>query len=343
MEIGIIGLPQSGKSTLFEIMTGVNSRDAHGESHVRGLATFPDERFDHLASIYKPVKVSPAKVPFVDVNAQGEKAWDALRQILSGADGLVHVIDGFSATEVAEVLSAYRKLEDELILSDLIVVENRLAKVGKIPPKSLSPQDQAHLKILPSLKDHLEKGLPLRSAGLSLEDAFSLKSFSFWTIKPELIVINTGETNLALADIFAKEAGLTEPAIGICCQLEADIAALPPEERKEYLAAMGITEPAFGRVIRAAFSLLNRMCFFTVGEDEVKAWVIPVGTKAPKAAGTIHNDFERGFIKAEVVSYADFVASKSSIAAAKQAGKLRLEGKEYVVQDGDIITFRFNV
>ena len=156
-------------------------------------------------------------------------------------------------------------------------------------------------------------------------------------------MINAAEDNLSFADTFAQEAKLEEPVIGICCKIEAELAGLDAADQKEFLSSMGIAEPAFGRIIRASFSLLGRMSFFTVGEDEVKAWVIPLQTKAPKAAGAIHNDFERGFIKAEVMHYNDFIAHGCSTAQVKSAGRLRLEGKEYIVQDGDIITFRFNV
>ena len=155
--------------------------------------------------------------------------------------------------------------------------------------------------------------------------------------------MNTGEENLSVADDFVREAGPAVPAIGICCAIEAELMALPPEERKEFLDSLGVQEAAFGRVIRAAFSLLGRISYFTVGEDEVKAWVIPAGTKAPRAAAVIHNDFERGFIKAEVIGYEEFIACGGTNAAAKAAGKLRLEGKEYVVRDGEMINFRFNV
>jgi len=156
-------------------------------------------------------------------------------------------------------------------------------------------------------------------------------------------VVNVAEDNLSFADVFAQEAKLEEPVLGICCKIEAEMAGLDAADQKEFLDSMGIAEPAFGRIIRAAFSLLGRMSFFTVGEDEVKAWVIPIETKAPKAAGAIHNDFERGFIKAEIMHYDDFIAHGCSHAQLKSAGRLRLEGKEYIVQDGDIITFRFNV
>jgi hypothetical protein len=343
MEMGILGLPQSGKSTLFEIMTGVKSSTLHNEPCLRGQAAVPDERFDQLVKIYEPVKVSPAKVPFVDVHAVGEHPWESVRQNLSGADGILHVVDGFSLPDVRLSIDSYRKLEDELILSDLLIIEKKLERLTKMSKKALSPQDISQVEILPRLKDVLEAGKPLRSASLTETEVFSLRSFSFWSIKPELVVINVAEDNMSLADAFAGEAGLTEPVMGICCKIEAELAGLDAADQKEFLASLGIAEPAFGRIIRGAFSLLGRISFFTVGEDEVKAWVIPEGTKAPKAAGAIHNDFERGFIKAEVMHYDDFIACGKTAAGVKSAGRMRLEGKEYIVKDGDMITFRFNI
>jgi GTP-binding protein YchF len=343
MEIGILGLPQSGKSTLFEIMTGVKSGAHHNEVVVRGQASVPDERLDKLVEIYKPAKVSPAKVPFVDVHAVGEHPWEAIRQNLSGTDGILQVVDGFSLPDVQLSIEAYRKLEDELILSDLVIIEKKLERLAKMPKKAIAPQEAAQNELLPRLKDCLETGKPLRAAGLTPAEVFTLRSFSFWTVKPELVVINVAEDNLSYIDKFTKESNLEEPIMGICCKIEAELTGLEPKDQKEYLASLGITEPAFGRIIRAAFSLLGRISFFTVGEDEVKAWVIPVQTRALKAAGVIHNDFERGFIKAEVMHYNDFINYGGSVANVKSAGHLRLEGKEYIVQDGDIITFRFNI
>jgi ribosome-binding ATPase len=342
MEMGILGLPQSGKSTLFEIMTGVKS-GLHNEAVVRGQASVPDERFDKLVEIYKPAKISPAKVPFVDVHIMGEKPWETIRQHLSGADGILHVVDGFSLPDLSLALDAYRKLEDELILSDLIIIEKKMERTAKMSKKAVSSQDTMQNEILPRLKDCLEEGRPLRAAGLAAAEELLLRSFSFWTIKPELVVVNVAEDNLAFADTFAKEVNLSEPVMGICCKIEAELTGLDTADQKEFLSSLGITEPAFGRIIRASFSLLGRISFFTVGEDEVKAWVIPAGIKAPKAAGIIHNDFERGFIKAEVMHYDEFMAHGGSAGQVKSAGRLRLEGKEYIVQDGDIINFRFNV
>jgi len=343
MEIGILGLPQSGKSTLFEIMTGIHSRDMHGDPCIRGLTNVPDDRFDELVNIFQPAKISPAKIPFVDINTRGENTWEPIRQTLNGADGVIHVVDGFSTQGVQDIVRRYHKIEDELILSDLMVVENRLERLNGITKKALKPQDLSHLQVLSDLKGHLEKGLPIRDMGLPDDVLFSLKSFSFWTTRPELVVINIGEDSLPVIEAFLEETDHSCPVMGICCQVEAELIGLTGDEQEEFLSVMGIEEPAFKRTIREAFSLLGRITFFTVGEDEVKAWVIPAGSRAPRAAAAIHKDFERGFIRAEVVSYEDFVVCGKSLAKAKAAGKFRLEGKDYVVKDGDIISFRFNI
>jgi len=341
--MGILGLPQSGKSSLFEIMTGIRSRDVYGESCVRGQAAVPDERFDRLVSIFHPAKVSPARAPFVDVHADGEKAWEAVRQTLAGADGLLHVVDGFTAADLQEMVSRWRTLEDELILSDLQVVENRRERLRRVPRKALKPPELLQMELLPRLHEQLEQGRPLRELPLSEDEHRALRSFSFWSLRPELVVLNLSEDRLGATAAFREETGLAEHVIGFCGELEAEMAGLSREEQQEFLESLNMTEPAFLRIIQAAFRLLGRITYFTVGEDEVKAWVIPRGVKAPRAAAAIHKDFERGFIKAEVVSYEDFIACGGTLAAAKAAGKLRLEGKEYVVEDGDIISFRFNV
>ncbi len=343
MEMGILGLPQSGKSTLFEIMTGVNDRDSHGEPCQRGQAMVPDSRFDHLVDIFQPLKASPARVPFIDVNFRGDNAGESIRQVLNGSDGLVHVVDGFSSQNTQDILGHYRKLADDLILSDLLIVENRLERLARLPAKALKPLDQTHLQILPELKAHLERGLPLRDMDLSDDVLHSIKSFSFLSIRPELVVINMGENDPALANVSCNMDDFPVPAIDISCRIEAELIGMTLPEQGEFLNDLGIEEPAFRRIIRESFSLLGRISYFTVGEDEVKAWVIPAGSRAPRAAAAIHKDFERGFIKAEVVSYDDFVACGNTLAGAKAAGRLRLEGKDYIVKDGDIVSFRFNV
>lgn len=343
MEIGIIGLSQSGKSTLFEIMTGVRSSEIYGEPCVRGVAGVPDDRFDRLVEIFKPVKVSPAKVPFMDVNATGEGAWHSVRQNLSSADAFVHIIDAFTASDPSEVVANYKKLFDELVIADLMIAETRLERLGKIPKTAHKPEEAIHFAVLPRVVELLESGRPLRELELSKDELHSLRGFAFWTLRHELVVINVRDDNVSFVDAFEEGGATTSPVIGINCMLEGEIAELPVADRAAFLESMGIEEPAFERIIRAAFSLLGRMRYFTVGEDEVKAWVIPEDSTAPRAAAAIHEDFERGFIKAEVVSYDDFMSSGELLTGAKSAGKLRLEGKEYVVKDGDIISFRFNV
>lgn len=343
MEIGILGLPQSGKSTLFEIMTGIKSREMHGETCVRGQAVVPDPRFDRLVEIFQPERVSPARIPLIDAQAAGEKMWESLRQTLSGVDGIIHIVDGFSSTDVKDMVGQYQQLSEELILSDLQVVENRLERSARMSKKALTPQEAAQLQLLAAAREKLEAGGTFRGMGLSPEEAFHLRGYGFWTIKPELIVLNLGEDNPDAVDRFREVSSPSVQVLGICCEIEAELGSLTPAEQREYLASLGYAEPAFGRIIQAAFSTLGRVAFFTVGSDEVKSWVIPAESRAPKAAGAIHKDFERGFIKAEVISYDDFLDCGGSLPKAKSQGKVRLEGKEYLVRDGDIITFRFNV
>ncbi|MBN1546154.1 MAG: redox-regulated ATPase YchF [Syntrophaceae bacterium] len=343
MEIGILGLPQSGKSTLFEIMTGVKSCEMHGEAFVRGISSVPDVRFDRLVQIYKPAKVSPAKVPFIDVNASGEKAWNAIRQNMGNADGFIHIIDGFSTSDLADVAKQYRKLTDDLILADMVMAENRMERIQKVPKKSMKPLELLQLDLMPRIHAHLEQGRVIRELHFNEEEMKSLRSFAFWTIRPELIVINTGEDSQFEAGELSKKFPPDAVIVSISCEVEREIMSLSDQEQQEFLASLNISEPAYQKIIRESFKLLDCISYFTVGEDEVKAWVIPKETKAPQAAGVIHKDFERGFIKAEVVSYDDFMKCGESMGQAKAAGKIRLEGKEYVVQDGDIITFRFNV
>jgi len=343
LEIGILGLPQSGKSTLFEIMTGIKSRDMHGEQFVRGIASVPDQRFEKLVEIYQPAKISPAKVPFVDVNASGEKAWNAIRQNMGNADGFIHMIDGFTTGDVQEITDQYRKLTDDLILADMIMVENRMERIQKVPKKSMKPLEILQLELMPRIHEKLEQGRVIRELSFTEEEMKSLRSFAFWTMRPELIVINVGEENLP--DMNAVQENLPPDAsvIDISCQVEMEIMGLSDAEQREFLASLSIKEPAYQKIIRKAFLLLGCISYFTVGEDEVKAWVVPQGAKAPQAAGVIHKDFERGFIKAEVISYEDFMQCGGSMNQAKASGKVRLEGKDYLVKDGDMITFRFNV
>ena len=339
MEIGIVGLPQSGKSTLFEIMTGVASRNIH-EPFVRGQATVVDERLEHLAQVFISLVTTPAKIPCIDVNANGEKAWEQLRQHLSSANGLIHVIDAFTSNDDNDIIEQYKKLEDEMIISDLIIAENRLERLAKTSKVAMKQIDAIQAQTLPAIVAQLEAGKALRYLSLTEEEETALRSFSFWSLKPELVVINMSEDN-AGKDNFER-LNLPSPAIGICAQMELELLYLPVEERAEFIAALDIAQPALNSIIHAAFLLLNQICYFTAGEKEARAWLITSDSKAPKAASVIHKDFEKGFIKAEVMSYEDFIACGSSVAAVKAAGKFRLEGKEYIVKEADIITYRVN-
>ncbi len=336
MEISILGRSQSGKSTLFQIMTGVNSKEIYGETIVRGMAKVPDERFDKLVQVFSPAKVTPATIPFIDVNAAGEQGFDTARQNLTGVDGIVHIIDCFNTNNISDISKRYHQLEDELILSDLMIVERNLERHAKTPNSILS-------KILPKLKKHLEAGVALREISFTKEELVAIKNYSFWSLKPVLVVLNTAEGEKDLTNDFKEATGIALPTLSICCQVELEIAAMQAEDRKEFLDSMGIKIPAFHNIIQGAFSQLERIYYFTVGKDEVRAWIIKKDSTAPQAAAAIHKDFERGFIKAEVVSYDDFVTVGASMASAKAEGKFRLEGKDYIVQDGDIISFRFNV
>jgi len=343
LEIGILGLPQSGKSTLFEIMTGLNSRDRHGERFVHGVSPVPDERFDRLVEIYRPAKISPAQVPFVDVNASGERAWDAVRRNMGHVDGFIHVIDGFTTGDVQDIAAQYRKLTDDLILADMLMVENRLERMGKAPKKAMGSLEALQAVLLPGIHDQLGKGGVIRELAFTEDEMKALKNFAFWTIRPELVVLNVGEETPPDMGEVRKALPPRTTVVDISCRMEMEIMGLREEDRRDFLVSLGVSEPAYEKIIRQAFLLLGRISYFTVGEDEVKAWVVPGGVRAPQAAGVIHGDFERGFIKAEVVGYEAFMACNGSMSRVRASGKMRLEGRDYIVRDGDIMTFRFNV
>jgi len=336
-----LGLKQSGKSTLFRIMTGINSAEVYGESTVPGIAKVPDERFDHLVKIFNPAKITPASIPFVDVNAQGEKGWEDIRNAISHADSLLHIVDCFTASDVQDMIKRYKMLESELIISDLMIVEKRIERLAKIPANTLKPDETIQLKILPGIKEHLEAGKPLRELSFANDELHAIKNFAFWSLRPELVVLNISEGASDPSNEF--QSCTKSPVIAICCNIEAEVAQLDAHEREEFLKSLGIETPAFEKIVQTAFHQLGRIYYFTVGEDEVRAWIVKEGSTAPQAAAVIHKDFERGFIKAEVVSYDDFIACGETLANAKSKGKQRLEGKEYIVKDGDIISFRFNV
>jgi hypothetical protein len=359
LHAALIGFPQTGKSTLFQLMT--SAKDAprgHGKSEtVIGISKVPDARLDILTAMYNPRKRVPATIEFTDIVAPGRSGAAALVDVAGykSADALVHVVRTFEDRAVPHPSGSVapardvQAMEDELILADLGVVERRLERLDKDLKKNKSTDLERERDLILRCKEALEGGQPLRSLGLTGDDLRRLRGFQLLSAKPLLVVINLDETQVSAAgrveDAVAK-TGLTAflsrantRAVPVCAKIELEIAALEPADAQAFLADLGLSESGLDRVIRASYDLLGYMSFFTVGEDECRAWSIPRGTIAQDAAGEIHSDIARGFIRAEVVAY-DALIARGSMAACKEHGEVRLEGKEYVVKDGDIINFR---
>jgi ribosome-binding ATPase len=353
MKVGLVGFAGSGKTTLFNTLTGLEAEvggyGAKEKANV-GVIKVPDTRVEKLAGLFNPKKKTFAEISFVDVagpptetGAREEAGLDAkLVQHMRDVDALVHVVRGFDnpmLLQEADALRDLRAFDDELVLTDLVQVENRIQRLKKEKGK------EREAELMEQLKGALEAERPLRDLEMTQEDLTLLAGFRFLSLKPLLVLLNVDETNAASpppANVveFAKSKNLSVIAMG--GKVEMEIAQLDAEEQREFLKDLGIEEPARDRFIRAAYALLDLISFLTAGEDECRAWSIRRGTQAQKAAGTIHSDIERGFIRAEVVRFEDLVALGSE-AKCREQGKLRLEGKEYVVQDGDVIHFRFNV
>lgn len=351
MKVGLVGFSGSGKTTVFNALTGLAAQVAsHGRKDQANLGSIkvPDARIDRLASIYHPKRKVYAEVTFVDVAGQevGEnsRSLDAeiVRQMRE-ADALVHVVRGFvnaldsRPPQPGEDIAAF---ESELILTDLVQVEARIGRLAK--DRSASPQERNALE---ACQQHLGAEKPLRSLQLSPPEWGALAGFRFLSHKPILILINLPDSGLsqgapAEAENAARERDLQ--VLALAGQVEMEIAQLDEGEQGPFLQELGIKEPARYRFIGAAYQLLDLISFLTAGEDECRAWPIKRGTTAHRAAGKIHSDIERGFIRAEVAHFENLIALGSE-AKAREAGKLRLEGKEYVVRDGDVIHFRFNV
>ncbi|MDD5313211.1 MAG: redox-regulated ATPase YchF [Dehalococcoidia bacterium] len=366
MEISIIGLPKSGKTTIFNALTrctaDIKPYASSGLSTNLSVAKVPDARLDGLSRIYKPKKTTPAEVKYVDIagltkgfgKEQGISG--QLLNFLSTSDAILLVVRTFENANLPHIggsIDPRRDIETldmELIFSDLAIVEKRLSriesslKMGKSAERDAAIKEQA---LLLKVKDNLEKGIPIRLQNLTVEELHSLSNYQFLTAKPMLIVINIGEQQLAEAERIQAEMAkaYSQPQVEIvsmCGELEMELSQLGEAEAEEFRKDMGIKEAAFDVVIKHSYSLLGLISFFTVGDDEVKAWTIQKNTPAIKAAGKIHTDIERGFIRAEVISYNDFIKF-GSLPEARKHGSLRLEGKNYIIQDGDISHFLFNV
>ncbi len=351
MKIGIIGPAASGKTTLFNALTGgAASTGGYGAARVNiGAAAVADARVDALSGVFNPKKTTYAGVNFVDAgvgDGGAAKSGEAIPQALEGADALLVVVRAFEDAGVPhprESIDPARDLADvrfDLMLRDLSVVERRMERLAKLVRVKKDAAEAAEFALLGRIREVLEEGRPVRSLDMSEEETRIIKGFGFLSAKPLLVVVNVGEDQLGEADAFARLKG--ETPVALAARLEEELAQLPGEEQAEFLADYDLESSALDKVVQASFDLLNLRCFFTVGEDEVRSWPVRAGTVALHAAGTIHSDLERGFIRAEVISYPDFMAA-GSLSAARDRGTLRLEGKDYVVKDGDIFHVRFNV
>ncbi len=358
---GIVGMPNVGKSTLFNALTKAGI-DAENFPFCTidpntGIVPVPDPRLAKLAELVHPEKIVPATMEFVDIAglvagaAQGEGLGNKFLAHIRETDAIAHVVRCFDDDNVVHVSGKVSPKDDieiintELALADLETLE-RVYDRNRRVSNSGDKAALAMLAILDKVKDKLEAGLPVRSAGLTEDENLAIREFHFITSKPVLYIANVAEDGLndnPLVDIV-KDIAEQEHAevVVVSNQIESEVAELDDIERAEFLEDLGIEEPGLNRVIRAGNKLLGLQQYFTAGPMEVRAWTIPIGAKAPQAAGVIHTDFEKGFIRAEVIGYEDFVTYKGE-QGAKDAGRWRLEGKEYVVQDGDVVHFRFNV
>ena len=357
MEFGILGLELSGKTTLFSLLTGHEPLAGHGKSAVHvGIAQVPDPRLDRLSALFTPKKHTPATVRFVDVPGIARGGSESLNvPELRNMDGLAVVVRGFASDAVPhpeESLDPARDLElmeTELLLNDLSVAGNRLERLGRDLAKRRTAELEAEKDALERCRAALEAGTPLRRVDLTGDERRLLKGFAFLTLKPMLVVLNVGEADAAELAGAVERSGLSvfqsQPCVAVsavCATIEQEISRLAPANQAAFLSDLGLPDRALDRLLRAAYQLLGLISFLTAGDDECRAWSITHGTTAVKAAGTIHSDFERGFIRAEVVPW-DELLEAGSFAACRPRGTLRLEGKDYVVRDGDVITFRFNV
>jgi GTP-binding protein YchF len=357
LHAALIGYPSTGKSTLFQLMTSAKDAPRGKGDTAIGISKVPDARLDRLTAMFNPKKRVPATIEFTDIVAPGRSGAAALVDVAGykNADALVHVVRAFRDASVPHPAGSVdpardaQAMEDELILADLGVVERRLERMEKDLKKHKSAELEKERDLLGTCKAALENGQPLRAMRLTGEDLRRLRGFQLLSAKPLLVVINLDEADAGAAvsvEQAAAATGLTTflaregtRAVPLCAKIELEIAALEPADADAFLRDMGLAESGLDRVIRASYDLLGYMSFFTVGDDECRAWSIRRGTIALDAAGEIHSDIQRGFIRAEVVGYEPFIAS-GSLAASRDKGELRLEGKDYVVKDGDIINFR---
>jgi hypothetical protein len=364
LQVGIVGLPNVGKSTLFNALTSAKAEAANYpfctiDPNV-GVVTVPDPRMEKITGYIKPQKVIPTTMEFVDIAgivkgaSQGEGLGNQFLSHIRQTDAIVHVVRCFDDPNIIHVAGSVDPLRDieiintELLLADLDSADKRLKRVEKMAKSTTDKKIKMEFEVARKVVEALGKGLPARSVELDELEAPYLKDMHLLTAKPVLYAMNVNDTDFAAGGndwtrlVEKRAAEESNKTILICSAMEAEIALLPPEDRVEFLEALGAEEPGLNRLIREAYTLLGLQTYFTAGEKEVRAWTIRANTKAPQAAGVIHTDFEKGFIRSETYHCEDLFNYKSE-QAVKDAGKYRVEGKEYVVKDGDILFFRFNV
>ncbi len=355
MKTAIIGLPQVGKTSLFTILTGM-SRETHmgGTAVHVGMTQVPDHRLDALAKVFEPDKVTHATIEYADMPPTSREGLNDPSYVgsLRLADAFAHVLRVFESEMVAHVEGDndperdWSNLDLELILNDLAVIEKRLSRVEKDMGRIKDPELPHEHALLVKAKEFLESERPLREMELDTDEAKRLRGFQFLSAKPMLLVLNLGESDAGELHKIEQEyrdrllnGRKNVEVTAVCGSVEAELTELEPEEAREYLEGYGLTEAGVDRLIRATYSLLGLMSFLTAGEKEVRAWTIPKNTRAVKAAGAIHSDFEKKFIRAETIQW-ELLIEREGYAGARKQGELRLEGKEYIVQDGDVLVIR---